>query len=190
MQRQHRMLVGQPLAERCGEGLACGAGGLRGGDQRRGRGHLRVAGEGPDGRGADHLNPRAAPCVLLDRPFRRGHRAGRRVDLRVLGVAGQRRFVTTPRLRLGLVFGGFQRLHREVDGQRRRRQLEDVRRDHRDRQHRVRRRVPDAILEQAAQSWLVVDGHHHRLDTAEQARPAQHPPRDRGAHTDGGGADP
>ena len=184
------MLVGQPLAERCGEGLACGAGGLRGGDQRRGRGHLRVAREGTGGRGADHLNPRAAPCVLLDRPFRRGYRAGRRVDLRVLGVAGQRRFVTTPRLGLGLVFGGFQRLHREVDGQRRRRQLEDVRGDHRDRQHRVRRRVPDAILEQAAQPWLVVDGHHHRLDTAEQARPPQHPSRDRGAHTDGGGADP
>jgi hypothetical protein len=50
--------------------------------------------------------------------------------------------------------------------------------------------VPDAILEQAAQPGLVVDGHHHRLDTTEQPRPAQHPASDRGAHTDGGGADP
>ena len=111
------------------------------------------------------------------------------MHLRVLGVTGQLRFVAAPGLRFGAHFGGFQRFHHQVHRQRRGRELDDVRGRHRQAQQRVRRGLADAVLEQAAHPRLVIDGHHRGLETVGQARPPQHPARDRGAHSRSGGAD-
>ena len=98
--------------------------------------------------------------------------------------------VATPGLRLCAHFGGFQRFHHQVHGQRCRRELKDVGGRHSQAQQRVRCGLADAVLEQTAHPRLVVDGYYRRLETVGEPRPLQHPARDRGAHPDRGGADP
>ena len=72
--------------------------------------------------GAQRLHQRDWRAWLSTGPPRGGTGRDGGSTSRLIGVPGQRRFVTAPGPRLGVGFGGFQRLHHQVHGQRRRRQ--------------------------------------------------------------------
>ena len=139
------MLIGQSASERRRERLGGGAAGLGRRHQHGGRGHVQAAGGGTDHAGAERLEERETAGVAFHGSGVRRPRRRRRGRAWLVGVTGQLGFVRAPGARLGAAFGGFDRLHQQTHGQRRRRLRDRLRGRHGQRQRGVRRRSADAV---------------------------------------------
>ncbi|COX89148.1 Uncharacterised protein [Mycobacterium tuberculosis] len=116
------------MAERRGERLRRGPAGFGGGHQRRGRGHVRVAGPGAHEHRAQRLDQRETRDAALDRLRRPCGTRPKGLGLvgRFVGVQRELWFMPAPGSGSGTAFRGFQRLDRQIHRQRRRRQRDRV----------------------------------------------------------------